>query len=191
MPEVATDEVVESQEGEAPEAVAPATPDPAELTTLQKRLAGKDQALTAAIRERDELRKEREALARWKSEKEGADLSETEKLQKRLAELEQEANSAKAEAARARLAKQFPLASDLLGDDLPLDEVRAAEIEGRLKAAIAASEAEDAEPEPRVDTNRPRRATSATTRKGPRPLDEIKADMKAAFDLEFPGYGGG
>lgn len=180
MPEVATDEAVESQDA-APEA-ATATPDPAELTTLQKRLAGKDQALTAAIRERDELRKEREALSKWKAEKEGADLTEAEKLQKRLTELEQEANTAKAEAARERLARQFPLAHDLLGDAIPTDEVRLAEIEGRLKAAVA--EVDD-EPEPRVETNRPRRGSTPSART---PAD-ARSEMASVFEREFPGYG--
>lgn len=152
--EVLTDE---SQESTAPAteatADAPATQSSDEAT-WKKRLAGKDQALTAAQRERDAVKAERDDLAKWKAEKEQANLTEIEKLQQERDRLTSEVGAAKAEALAAKLSRQYPLAAEILGDDLSkFDEVRVAEIDGRL----AKEKAAESEPEPRVDPNSPRR----------------------------------
>lgn len=175
MSEVVTPDAVD----ESPDAAeAPTTPTVDEAT-WKKRLAGKDQALTAAQKERDELRKQYEDAQRRIAEREQADLSETERLQLRVRELEEAANAAKAEATRERLARKFPLAFDLLGDATPLDEVRLSEIETRLAKP---SESDD-EPEPRIDPNSPRRRTPAPVA---RSREDIRSDLIASLKAQFP-----
>jgi seryl-tRNA synthetase len=178
-----SDEVVttegqdESQDAATEQDEAPATP-AFDEATWKKRLAGKDQALTAAQKERDALRKEFERVQSALAEREQADLSEVERLQRRIQELETESQTAKREAKAIRLAKDYPLAFDLLGEDaVAFDEVRLAEINGRLK-----EEAEEPESEPRVDPNSPRKNPPA--RPKPRTVEDIKADLRNAA---FPG----
>jgi hypothetical protein len=174
MPEVVPIEtapeslVPESQPQGSPEADATPAFDEA---TWKKRLAGKDQALTAAQRERDALKAERDALSQWKAEQEQASMTELQKLQAERDRLQAEAQQAKAEAAAVRLRAQYPLAAEILGDDLSkFDEVRVAEIDGRLAKEKAAEEA----PEPRVDPNSPRRTPIARP-----PADDLSAAMQA------------
>lgn len=157
---------------------AAATPDP-DVTTLMKRLSGKDQALTAAQRERDAIKAERDSLAAWKAETEQANMSELQKVQADRDRLANEAATARAEAAAVRLGSKYPLAAELLGDDLSkFDEVRVAEINGRLAKELAA----ESEPEPRVDPNSPRRSA-------PRPpaddLDSATAALKSATSVFY------
>jgi len=169
---VAEQESTESQETESTEdAATTATPD-AELATLRKRLSGKDQALTASQQRAAALEAEAAALRQWKAEKEQADMSEVDRLKIERDRAVQEAAEAKAEAQRASLAAKFPLTFDLLGDAMPADAVRLAEIEARLKA-----EESDEEKPPRIDPNNPRRP--APTRKGTRTAADIIAEMKA------------
>ena len=151
----------ESQEAEATPEVAPETATPApDTTTLEKRLRGKDQALTAAQRERDAIKAERDALSAWKAERENADLTELEKAQKELAEAKAEATKARAEAEAIRLKSAYPLAADLLGDDLTkFEESRVAEIDGRL----AKEQDGESEPGSRIDPNNPRRPAPKVT----------------------------
>lgn len=157
MPE----EVIEAQVDESP--APPTTPDPAaEITTLNKRLSGKDAALTKAIQERESFKAEATRLQQWKLEQEQANLSETQRLQQERDQAKADAAQARAEAKAARLARDYPLAADALGDALGLaDETRLAEIEARLKATPATEE-----PAPRVDANSPRR-TPPTAPSGP------------------------
>jgi hypothetical protein len=174
--EVATEAAVESQGDDAlDESVeTPATPS-ADEATWKRRIAGKDQALTAAKREAEQARKEAADLARWKAEREQADMTELEKLQRQVAELAEAKATAEAAANAAKLAREYPRAADLLGDDIGLfDPTRVAEIDGRL----AREEGDASEPEPRVDPNNPRRSQ-------PRPAPrDLKAAMK---DLENEG----
>lgn len=158
----------ESQEVESTEEETTATP-VAELATLKKRLSGKDQALTAAQQARKAAEDERDALREWKAKQEKASMSELERLQAELAEARSAAEQARAEATRVSLARKFPLTFDLLGDAMPADEVRLAEIEARLKAE------ESDEPAPRIDPNNPRRAGGRPT---PRTTDDILADLR-------------
>jgi hypothetical protein len=152
---VADIEDVESQDDAAVEAEAPATPSVDELATLKKRLAGKDQAYTKLKAEADAIKAEREALSKWKAEREEADLTEVEKLQRRLAEAEQAAADAAARAERVRLTATYPLAVDLFGDDPLPSEERLSALQQRL--ANAATTGEEEAPEPRIDANNPRR----------------------------------
>lgn len=183
MPEVATADAQESPEQDAPEADATTTPASDELTTLQKRLSGTHKALTESQNRAKAAEAEREELRQKVLQYEQANLSETEKMQRRMQELEQEAATAKAVATRAVLSKQFPLASEVLGDDIPADEERLSAIEARLRAALAAADAE--EPEPRIEPNRPRRGSAPATRT----LADSKAALAEAFAQEFPNYG--
>jgi hypothetical protein len=149
--------------------------------TWKRRIAGKDQALTAAQRERDAIKAERDELSRWKAEQEQANMTELQKVQAERDRLAAEAAAAKAEAAAAKLARQFPLAAEFLGDDLSkFDEVRVAEFEGRLVAQKQESESEN---EPRIDSNSPRRTPPA---KAPaNDLDAAKAALVAAGNPFF------
>lgn len=166
--EVVTPE--ESPETETPEVEAPTTP-AFDETTWRKRLAGKDQALTATQKERDAIKAQLDELAKWKAERENADLSELEKLQRERDALQAERDQAKAEAARVLLAATYPLAAEVLGEDLTkLPEARVAELNGRL-----AKEQEGEPDEPRNDPNSPRRS------RNPEPDVTTLAAAKAAL----------
>ena len=168
---VAVDTAPESQSDEATSAeVAEQAATPAfDETTWKRRLAGKDQALTATQQERDRIKAELADLSRWKAERENADLTELQKLEKERDALRAEAAQAKAEAAAVRLKAAYPLAADILGDDLTkFDEARVAEINGRLTT----EQASESEPDARIDTNNPRRAA-------PRPTPQ---DLGSALD---------
>lgn len=185
MPEVAEAEVVESQADDASEesVETPATPGFDEAT-WKKRLAGKDQALTAAQREREAIKAERDALAKWKAEREGSDMTELEKANARAVAAEERAKQAEAAATAAKLAREYPLAAEALGDDIALLTVeRIAELNGRLSQE---AEEEESEPEPRTDPNQPRRGSVRTA---PRTIEDAKADLTAQgnpfYDANF------
>lgn len=165
----------------APAEVESTTATPAfDEATWKSRLRGKDQALTAAQQRAKELEAEREALARRIAEYEEAGKSELQKALDRVAALEAEATAAKAQAAAATLARKFPLAAELLGDDIgKFDEARVAEIDGRL----AKEQAEESEP--RVDANSPRRTPSAGKPTTGDPLSDAKAALAAAGNPFF------
>ena len=162
------------------------TPEPAtpvvDEATWKRRIAGKDQALTAAQRERDAIKAERDALSQWKAEQEQANMTELQKAQAERDNLRAEAAAAKAEAAAIRLGAKYPLAAELLGDDLSkFDETKVAEINGRLAKEAAA---ESAAPEARIDPNSPRRSV-------PKPptddLDGALAALKAQTGAFYTG----
>ncbi|CAB4177486.1 hypothetical protein UFOVP1344_4 [uncultured Caudovirales phage] len=120
----------------APEAVSPApvTNEDEDVATWKKRLAGKDQALTAAKKELDTLKSESEDLKRWKAEREQANMSEFEKAQARLAALESELNQTKEYARMDRIRSAHPAYAQFLADTAGLsEEARAAAFEGYLK----------------------------------------------------------
>lgn len=155
MTEVAAVEAAEPQVDDAsPESVeTPATPQFDEAT-WRKKLAGKDQALTASQSARAQAEQERDELRRWKAEREQADLSELDKAIKRAEEAEAKAAAAVAVATAATLARDYPLAAEALGDDLAaLSVERIAELNARL----AKESGDESEPEPRIDPNNPRR----------------------------------
>lgn len=184
MPEVVEVETsTESQVSETtPEGVAaePATPEIDEAT-WKRRIAGKDQALTAAQRERDAIKAERDSLAAWKAQTEQANMTELQKLQAERDQLAADAAAARAEALATRLGAQYPLAAELLGGDLSkFDEVRVAEINGRL-AKEAAAEAEPVEP--KVDANSPRRPAPRAPQVSD--VESAKAALTAAGNPYF------
>lgn len=167
---IETDDESQTSEVTSDDATStPATPSIDEAT-WKRRIAGKDQALTATQKERDAIKAERDELSRWKAEQEQANMTELQKVQAERDRLAAEAAEARAEAAAIRLSSKYPLAAELLGDDLSkFDEARVAEINGRL----VKEQAEESE-EPRIDSNSPRRTAPA------KPADDLAA-AKAAL----------
>lgn len=161
---------------EESQAEAVATPEPDELTTLKKRLSGKDQAFTALKKESEATKAELEALRRWKAEKEEGDLTEVEKLTRRLAEKEAEAAEARAEANRIRLASTYPLAIDFYGDDPLPSEERLAALQKRLAATAATGPTDEADDD--VDSNTPPRPP--TKGGSTKPLSDLTVDQLRA-----------
>ena len=168
------DEVVAAPVVESPEVEPLATPDfDAEITQLKKRLSGKDAALTQSQRERDSNKAEADRLRNKIAEYEQANMTEVQRLQAERDSAIAEARQAKAEATAAKLARDFPLAAEALGDNIYLaDTTRLAEIEARLKATPAT---EIEPPAPRIDTNSPRKTTPIPSGK------RTFADLKAEF----------
>lgn len=164
--EVVNSSVVESQDAPAQvEGNAPATDNDGDITTWKKRLAGKDQALTATKKELDEIRARADELSRWKAEQEQASMTEIERAQARIRDLEQKAAAAEQAAKEERLAREYPLAHQFLKDTSSLDEVsRAAALETFLKQATSVVQAVEPNPSP-VDPNNARRATAAPVEK--------------------------
>jgi len=163
--EVVNSAPVQSDEVVAPEVAAVPTDNEADVTTWKKRLAGKDQALTATKKELDELKSKAEELARWKAEQEQASMTEFEKAQAKIRELEQKAATAEQAAKEERLAREYPLAYQFLKDTGGLDEVgKAAALENFVRQAASATQTTEPEPAP-VDPNNARRATAAPTEK--------------------------
>lgn len=119
---VATTE--ESQKPVAPVegAAVEATPDVEDVATWKKRLAGKDQALTAAQKALEVVKTEAENLKRWKAEQEQANMSEFEKAQVKLATLEAELNQTKEYARMDRIRASAPSYAQFIADTAGLDE---------------------------------------------------------------------
>lgn len=188
--EAAPNEGVESLDDGAElagEATEPTTPNPDLEATWKRRIAGKDQALTASKKEAESLKSQLAEYQRKVADYEQASLSEVEKLQKRLAEQEARANAAEERALRTSLQAKYPLTFDLLGDRTPVDdESWLAEREGRLKT--------EAEPdEPIVDPNNPGRTrTKPADDSGDAILDRLRsfgnpfADLGAEVKVRLP-----
>ncbi len=180
--EVVNSAPVQSDEVVAPEVAAVPTENEADVTTWKKRLAGKDQALTATKKELDELKSKAEELARWKAEQEQASMTEFEKAQAKIRELEQKAATAEQAAKEERLAREYPLAYQFLKDTGGLDEVgKAAALENFVRQAASATQTTEPEPAP-VDPNNARRATAAPTEK---PTSKSISDALKALGNPF------
>ena len=179
--EVVNSAPVQSDEVVTPEVAAVPTDNEADVTTWKKRLAGKDQALTATKKELDEIRSKADELSRWKAQQEQASMSEFERAQAKIQELEQKAAAAEQTVREERLAREYPLAYQFLKDTSNLDEVgRAAALESFVKQAGAAATPESA-PSP-VDPNNARRATAAPTEK---PTSKSISDALKALGNPF------
>ena len=180
--EVVNSAPVQSDEVVAPEVAAVPTENEADVTTWKKRLAGKDQALTATKKELDELKSKAEELARWKAEQEQASMTEFEKAQAKIRELEQKAATDEQAAKEERLAREYPLAYQFLKDTGGLDEVgKAAALENFVRQAASATQTTEPEPAP-VDPNNARRATAAPTEK---PTSKSISDALKALGNPF------
>ncbi len=155
MSESVADESMESVADDAGATPAePATDFAAQATEFKNRFAGSQRKLTETTTALNATKSELEALRRWKAEKEEADLSEVDKLNKRLREQEQATAAAQSLAERYALAARFPQSFATLGDAMPTDEERLTALEARLTAAAVAP-TEESESEPRIDPNNP------------------------------------
>jgi len=163
--EVVNSVVDQSAEVVAPEVATVPTENDGDVATWKKRLAGKDQALTAAKKELDDIKSKAEELSRWKAEQEQAQMTEFEKAQAKIRELESKAAAAEQSAKEERLAREFPLAYQFQKDTSGLDEAsRAAALEKFIRDATASKEQVETAPTI-VDPNNARRATAAPTTK--------------------------
>jgi chromosome segregation ATPase len=164
--EVVNSSVAESQNASAPVVEnASVTDNEGDITTWKKRLAGKDQALTATKKELDEIKARADELSRWKAEQEQSSMTEIEKAQAKIRDLEQKAATAEQAAKEERLAREYPLAYQFIKDTSGLDEVsRAAALENFVKQAAAVPATQESAPSP-VDPNNARRETAAPTEK--------------------------
>jgi ATPase subunit of ABC transporter with duplicated ATPase domains len=163
--EVVNSVVDQSAEVVAPEVATVPTENDGDVATWKKRLAGKDQALTAAKKELDDIKSKAEELSRWKAEQEQAQMTEFEKAQAKIRDLESKAAAAEAAAKEERLAREFPLAYQFQKDTSGLDEAsRAAALEKFIRDATASKEQVETAPTI-VDPNNARRATAAPTTK--------------------------
>jgi hypothetical protein len=158
----------------AQEQVESATNEVEDVATWKKRLAGKDQALTAAKKELDSLKSEAENLKRWKAEQEQANMSEFEKAQARLAALESELNQTKEYARQERIRSSAPNYAQFLADTAGLsEEARAVAFEGFLSSVKKAQDVEKGVPS---DVNV---TPSANTRK-----DAPSSTVRTVKDIE-------
>ncbi len=178
------DEVVttteESQVPAAPVAGSAevATPEVEDVATWKKRLAGKDQALTAAKKELDTLKSEAENLKRWKAEQEQSNMSEFDKAQARLAALETELNQTKEYARQERIRSSAPNYAQFLADTAGLsEEARAVAFEGYLSEVKKAGLEERGAPTGKDKTVDAK--PSVNTRK-----DAVPVGKKTVADLE-------
>lgn len=159
--EVVNSVVDQSAEVVAPEVATVPTENDGDVATWKKRLAGKDQALTAAKKELDDIKSKAEELSRWKAEQEQAQMTEFEKAQAKIRDLESKAAAAEAAAKEERLAREFPLAYQFQKDTSGLDETsRAAALEKFIRDAASSKEQVETAPAI-VDPNNARRATAA------------------------------
>ena len=155
----------QSAEVVAPEVATVPTDVEGDVATWKKRLAGKDQALTAAKKDLDDIKSKAEELSRWKAEQEQAQMTEFEKAQAKIRDLESKAAAAEQSAKEERLAREFPLAYQFQKDTSGLDEAsRAAALEKFIRDATASKEQVETAPTI-VDPNNARRATAAPTTK--------------------------
>jgi hypothetical protein len=131
-----------------------------DVETYKRRLRGKDQALTATQQERDKFRSEAERLAAKVREYEQANLTETERLQRERDEARAEAAAARAEAKKHALARKSPAYAEFLDSIADLD-LTSEEAATAFEKFIAKREADEPEPEARIDPNNPRKTPPA------------------------------
>jgi hypothetical protein len=173
----------ESQDKVVAPEVAPvvATPEAEDdVATWKKRLAGKDQALTAAQKALEAVKTETDQLKRWKAEQEQSNMSEFEKAQARLAALETELTATKEYARQERIRSSAPNYAQFLADTAGLEEeARAASFESYLTSIKKVQAEEKSVPSDTVKINVP----SVNTRKdsapvGKRTVEDIIEEMK-------------
>jgi len=162
-------EVVLNEQPESQEVAA--TQDDNDITTWKKRLAGKDQALTATKKQLDEIKSEYEKVQAWKLQMEEASLTEFERAQRKIETLEKELRATKEAESKARLAKEYPTYVQWQEKVAALtDEDRAREFESLIKTGGKPVEEF-------VDPNKPAKATTVAA--GKRNASEIVKDIAA------------
>ena len=172
------EEVVAPVGEQSPAAVAETQPAAAtapdeDVATWKKRLAGKDQALTAAQKELASIREEAEQLRKFKAEVEFANMSELEKANAKAKQLESELQAAREAAERETLARKHPLYAQFAQETHGLSGSAQAEAFERFVENVAKDKTVDSY----VDTNSPRKpAPPAATKKT---IEQIDAELKA------------
>jgi len=152
---------------------ATATAPDEDVATWKKRLAGKDQALTAAQKELSSIREEAEQLRKFKAEVEFANMTELEKATAKAKQLESELQAAREAAERENLARKHPLYAQFAQETQGLGASAQAEAFERFVENLAKDKTVDSY----VDTNSPRKpAPPAATKKT---IAEIDAELKA------------
>jgi hypothetical protein len=174
--------MAEQQVAEIPQTQSPAVETPVvdtqatdqqeDIATWKRRLAGKDQALTAAKKAAEEFQSKYEELAKWKAAQEEASLSEFERVERRAKELERQLEDARKTAEQEKLRSQYPKYFEFSEQTRALDEEqRAAQFESLMKQYTEA----DASQAPR-DANSPKRSVQKEGKMSP---DKIKDALKA------------
>ena len=157
---------------EAPVADTQATDQQEDIATWKRRLAGKDQALTAAKKQAEEFQAKYEELAKWKAAQEEASLSEFERMERRAKDLERQLEDARKSAETEKLRTKFPKYFDFSEKTRSLDEEqRAAEFESLMKQ-FAEGETSEAP----KDANSPKRSVQKEEKMSP---DKIKDALKS------------
>lgn len=172
------EEVVAQVEDQSPAQAAEPQPAVAtapdeDVATWKKRLAGKDQALTAAQKELASIREEAEKLRKFKAEVEFANMSELEKATAKAQQLEAELQATREAAERENLARKHPLYAQFAQETQGLNAAAQAEAFERFIGNLAKDKTVDSY----VDTNSPRKpAPPAATKKT---IEQIDAELKA------------
>lgn len=173
----ATNEQESSEEDESSEVTQPKD----DAATLMRRLSGKDKALTSAQQKLATALKENAEYARWKAEREQADMSEVDKLQQRLERAEAEAAQARQDATIATLALKHPRGGKILLDLMALGDDPAAKM--AYLDGLTAANAEATAPEPLNLADRPRK-TLVTQ---PQTKADLEQQMKAQLEAVLAG----
>lgn len=162
--EVVLNDQVESQD-------TPATDPDNDITTWKKRLAGKDQALTATKKQLDDIKAEYDKVQAWKLQMEEASLTEFERAQRRIATLEQELKATRESEQRERLAKEYPTYVQFAETTKELSiEERAKQFEELMKTGGTPKQEF-------VDPNKPAKGVPSTGKK--RSSEDIVRDIAA------------
>lgn len=171
--EVAAPVVEQSPAPEAAVEQPVATAQDEDVATWKKRLAGKDQALTAAQKELASIREEAEQLKKWKAEVEYANMSELEKVNLKAQQLEAELKAAREAAERDTLARKHPLYAQFAEKVQGLSVAAQAEAFEEFVASVNKEQPKDTF----VDVNAPRKSAPPAPKQ--RTVAEISEDMKA------------
>jgi hypothetical protein len=180
------EEVVAPTEEQSPAPVAAEQPAVAtapdeDVATWKKRLAGKDQALTATQKELASIREEAEQLRKYKAEVEFANMSELEKATTRAKQLESELQAAREDAERETLARKHPLYAQFANETQGLSASAQAEAFEKFVTSVAKDKTVDSY----VDTNAPRKvAPPAAAKKN---SADIAAELKALGNPYYDG----
>lgn len=166
-----------AEQSPAPEVVAEqpavATAQDEDVATWKKRLAGKDQALTATQKELAQIREEAEQLKKWKAEVEYANMTELEKVNLKAQQLEAELKAARESAERDTLARKHPLYAQFADKVQGLSVAAQAEAFEEFVASVNKEQPKDTF----VDVNAPRKSAPPAPKQ--RTAAEISEDLKA------------
>jgi hypothetical protein len=171
--EVAAPVVEQSPAPEAAVEQPVATAQDEDVATWKKRLAGKDQALTATQKELAAIREEAEQLKKWKAEVEYANMTELEKVNLKAQQLESELKAAREANERENLARKHPLYAKFAEEVQGLSLAAQAEAFEKFVTTVNKEEPKDTF----VDVNAPRK--SAPPAQKQRTVADISEELKS------------